>query len=87
MKDYFPSYLLLGMVVLLILASFIPNKPDVTNGLITVTLMVIGFFEVWFCSVRISSGLARTFRRLIFYLISADWPVYCDRCSDPGRGY
>ena len=36
-KDYFPSYLLLGMVVLLILASFIPNKPDVTNGLITVT--------------------------------------------------
>jgi Na+/H+ antiporter NhaD/arsenite permease-like protein len=44
-KDYFPSYLLLGMVVLLILASFIPNKPDVTNGLITVTLMVIGFLR------------------------------------------
>ncbi|NLL42134.1 MAG: TRAP transporter large permease subunit [Firmicutes bacterium] len=41
-KDYFPSYLLIFMVVLLILASFLPNKPDITNGLICVGLMVIG---------------------------------------------
>ena len=30
------------MIVLLISASFIPNKPDITNGLICVGLMIIG---------------------------------------------
>ena len=41
-EDYFPSYLLIGMIVLLIGASFFPNKWDITNGLICVTLLVIG---------------------------------------------
>ncbi len=41
-EDYFPSILLLGTVVLLILASFIPNKPATTNGIICMSLMVIG---------------------------------------------
>ncbi len=40
--DLVPTYLLVGTILLLIVASFIPNKPDVTNGLICVTLMVIG---------------------------------------------
>jgi len=40
--DYVPTYLLVGTIVLLILASFIPNKPDTTNGLICCGLMVIG---------------------------------------------
>ena len=40
--DYVPTYLLLGTIVLLIIASFIPNKPAITNGLICVGLMVIG---------------------------------------------
>lgn len=40
--DYFPSVLLCGTVLLLILASFIQDKPAVTNGLICITLMVIG---------------------------------------------
>ena len=40
--DYVPSILLLGTIVLLIGASFIPNKPDITNGLICCTLLVIG---------------------------------------------
>lgn len=40
--DYFPSVLLLGTVVLLIAASFIPNKPSTTNGLICMVLLVIG---------------------------------------------
>lgn len=44
-KDYFPSYLLVFMVVLLILASFIPGKPDVTNGLICVGLLVVGLIR------------------------------------------
>ena len=40
--DYVPTALLVGTVVLLIVASFIPNKPDVTNGLICCSLLVIG---------------------------------------------
>ncbi|MBR4873949.1 MAG: TRAP transporter large permease subunit [Clostridia bacterium] len=40
--DCVPSVLLLGTILLLIGASFIPNKPDVTNGLICCGLLVIG---------------------------------------------
>ena len=40
--DYVPTVLLVGTIVLLILASFIPNKPAITNGLICCVLMVIG---------------------------------------------
>ena len=39
--DYVPTVLLVGVVVLLILASFIPGKPAITNGLICMTLMVM----------------------------------------------
>lgn len=46
-KDFFPSVLLVGMVVLLIFASFIPeaNKLPETNGLICVALMVVGLIR------------------------------------------
>ena len=44
--DYVPSILLGGMIVLLIAASFVPNKPDITNGLICVALMIIGSFTM-----------------------------------------
>ncbi len=40
--DYVPSALLIGTILLLIVASFIPNKPDITNGLICCGLFVIG---------------------------------------------
>ncbi|HHT96220.1 MAG TPA: SLC13 family permease [Clostridia bacterium] len=40
--DYVPTVLLAGMIVLLIAASFIPNKPDITNGLICVGLLIAG---------------------------------------------
>ncbi len=40
--DYVPTVLLVGTIVLLIAASFIPNKPGITNGLICTVLMVIG---------------------------------------------
>lgn len=40
--DYVPSVLLVGTIALLICASFIPNKPDITNGLICCALLVIG---------------------------------------------
>lgn len=46
-EDYFPSVLLIGTIILLILASFIPEgkKPSITNGLICVGLMVIGLIR------------------------------------------
>ena len=40
--DYVPTLLLAGAIVLLICASFIPNKPDTTNGLICCALMIVG---------------------------------------------
>lgn len=41
-RDYFPTFLLLANIVLLIVASFIPNKPALTNGYICTGLFVIG---------------------------------------------
>ena len=40
--DYVPTGLLVGTILLLIIASFIPNKPDITNGLICCVLLLIG---------------------------------------------
>jgi Na+/H+ antiporter NhaD/arsenite permease-like protein len=44
-EDYFPTFLLVGMVVLLIIASFVPNTPRTINGIICVTLLVIGLLR------------------------------------------
>ena len=43
--DYVPTIMMLGHVVLLVLASFIPNKPDVTNGVICMVCGIINI--VW----------------------------------------
>ncbi len=43
--DYFPSILLISMVLLLILASFIPNTPRTINGLICVGLLLVGLIK------------------------------------------
>ncbi len=40
--DYVPTFLLLMVLVFLIGASFIPNKPDITNGAICCVLLIIG---------------------------------------------
>lgn len=40
-KAYLPTVFLVGTIVLLIAASFIPNKPDITNGLICCAMLVI----------------------------------------------
>lgn len=44
-KDYFPSGLMLAMVILLILASFIPGKPAITNGIICLSLLALGLIR------------------------------------------
>lgn len=43
--DYFPTVVLLGTIILLILASFLPNKPQITNGLICMALFVISLIR------------------------------------------
>ena len=40
-KDYFPSFLLTGMVLGLIIASFIPNTPSTINGIICMAGLLI----------------------------------------------
>ncbi|MBR5470820.1 MAG: arsenic transporter [Oscillibacter sp.] len=40
--DMLPTVLLVGTVLSLILASFIPNKPDVTNGLLCMAFFIVG---------------------------------------------
>ena len=40
--NYFPSILLVGTVVLLICASFIPGKPAITNGVICILVFFVG---------------------------------------------
>ncbi len=41
-SDYVPSYLLSGTVLLLILASFWDSRPAVTNGIICVSMFILG---------------------------------------------
>lgn len=41
-SDFVPTILLCAMIILLILASFIPDKPSITNGLICCVLLVVG---------------------------------------------
>lgn len=43
--DYVPTVLLVGTILLLIVASFIPNKPNETNGLICCAMLVIGLIS------------------------------------------
>ena len=53
--DFVPSALLLGTIVLLIGASFIPGKPDITNGLICCGLLVIGLVYKFIEKKKISA--------------------------------
>ena len=41
-KDYFPTFLLCGTLLTLIVFSFIPNKLDITNGLICMGFYLVG---------------------------------------------
>ena len=56
--DYVPSVLLLGTILLLIGASFIPNKPDITNGLICCGLLLIGMIYNFIRKKKLSAVVA-----------------------------
>ena len=53
--DPIPTILLLAMLVLLIIASFIPNTPDTINGLICCGLLVIGLIYTLIRTKKLSS--------------------------------
>ena len=66
--DYVPSALLLGTILLLILASFIPNKPNITNGLICCGLLVIGLVYN-FAKKRTASAIVSPLKEIDFETI------------------
>ena len=45
--DYFPSFLLVLMIILLIIASFLPNMPSTINGIICMILLAVGIIRVY----------------------------------------
>lgn len=45
--DYVPTVLMCSTVLALIIASFIPNTPDMINGIICITIMIIGV--IYYC--------------------------------------
>ncbi len=44
-KDRFPTVMILATVILLIVASFIPNRPAPTNGVICLSLFAVGLIR------------------------------------------
>ena len=66
--NYVPSALLLGTILLLILASFIPNKPDITNGLICCGLLFIGLIYN-FAKKKKSSAIISPLKEIDFETI------------------
>ena len=57
-NDFVPTYLLVVMLALLISASFIPNKPDITNGMICVSLLVVGMIYTLFKTQNFSIAIS-----------------------------
>ena len=66
--DMVPTVLLVGMIVLLICASFIPEKPDITNGLICLALMVVGILYTY-ARTRKSSAVTEPLKAIDFETI------------------
>ena len=64
-KDYFPAIMLVVLVLTLIGASFIPNKSDITNGLIC---MIIALFVMF-----VDAGKHKTTNRILADLKTIDY--------------
>jgi Na+/H+ antiporter NhaD/arsenite permease-like protein len=67
-QDFFPSWLLVGMIALLILASFLPNMPHTINGIICVTLFAIGLIRN-FIKTRNHQVFSNAFGEIDFFTI------------------
>ncbi|MDD2431005.1 MAG: SLC13 family permease [Firmicutes bacterium] len=67
-KDYYPTVLLAVMIVLLILASFIPNKPSTTNGMIATALFLVGLIRN-FIKTKDPQVFPRAFKEIDYFTI------------------
>ena len=67
-SDYVPSFMLLGVVAALITASFIPGKPDITNGLICCCMAGVAvLYDL--IRTRKTKGLVRALKGIDFSTI------------------
>ena len=64
-EDMFPSWLLISTVLLLIVASFLPNTPAMINGIICMTLFIIGLIRA--CIKYKGQGLAKAALKEVDY--------------------
>lgn len=65
--EYFPTLLLSAKVVLLTIVSFLPDMPEMTNGLICMALFGVGL--IWAIFIRKKKGVLKdAFREM-------DWPT------------
>ncbi|MCQ2387524.1 MAG: TRAP transporter large permease subunit [Clostridia bacterium] len=79
-----PSVLLLLNIVLLVAVSFIPNKPDLTNGLICVGIGVIGliYYVIRFKSRAIKTAIDSIDYKTILFLIFLFIIIACvEKCG------
>lgn len=67
--DYFPSVLMVGTVVLLIGASFIQNKPSITNGLICMSLLILGVLRKFFVK-NDKEIFVKTFKEIDYFTLA-----------------
>lgn len=67
-EDYFPTVLILAMVILLILASFLPQKPAVINGVICLALLAVGLVRKIFQG-RGFKGIAKVIADIDFFTV------------------
>ena len=68
-EDFFPTYLLVGTVLLLILASFIPDKPATTNGLICMALLLIGLVRESLRTTDLKDTFSRTLKEIDYFTL------------------
>jgi Na+/H+ antiporter NhaD/arsenite permease-like protein len=70
-SDYFPTVLLVGTVVLLILASFIPQdqKPATINGMICMGVMLIGLIREMIISKKPLASVREVMKEIDFFTL------------------
>ena len=66
--DFFPTILLVGMVILLIGASFLPKKPDTINGIICMILLFTGLIRNYI-KTKDFGVFSRAFKEIDFFTI------------------
>lgn len=67
-EDFFPTYLLISTILLLIVASFFPDKPHITNGLICMGLTFVGVIYEMIHQKR-TDVFSRTFLSLDYFTL------------------